>query len=71
MQTLTERENFVLYLLCKGLKNEEIADELSISVHTVKAHLESIYEKLNVTNRVQASIKSIKLGLIDIERVLV
>ncbi len=71
MQTLTERESFVLYLLCKGLKNEEIADELSISVHTVKAHLESIYEKLNVTNRVQASIKSIKLGLIDIERVLV
>ena len=42
---LTERELNVLSYLVKGLTNEEIAKILHISVHTVKAHLEAIYEK--------------------------
>jgi len=67
---LTERENNVLYYLAKGLTNEEIALKLSISVHTVKAHLESVYEKLNVSNRVQAAIKAIILGLIEINALI-
>lgn len=69
MVYLTEREQNVIYYLTLGCKNEEIADKLHISVHTVKAHLESIYEKLGVTNRVQACIKAIKLGIIDIYEV--
>ena len=68
--TLTERESEVIFLLCKGLKNEEIAEELNISTHTVKAHLESIYEKLAVFNRVQASIKAVKMGYIKLETVV-
>ena len=63
---LTERELNVMHYLAQGLTNEEIAKLLHISVHTVKAHLEAIYDKLNVTNRVQAVIKAIKFNLIDI-----
>lgn len=63
---LTERENNVLFNLAQGLTNEEIAAKLHISVHTVKAHLEAIYDKLSVSNRVQAAMKAVVLGLIDL-----
>ena len=62
---LTDRESSVLFYLTQGLTNEEISNKLHISVHTVKAHLEAIYYKLKVSNRVQAAIKAIILGLID------
>ena len=67
---LTEQEKNVLYDLAQGLVNSEIAQSLHISVHTVKAHLEAIYEKLSVKNRVQAVIKSILLGLIDLNTLI-
>ncbi len=51
---LTERELEVLGLLSKGLANKQIAMELGISEHTVKFHVSSIYQKLNVTNRTEA-----------------
>ena len=63
---LTEREMNVLFYLAQGLTNEEIAEKLHISVHTVKAHLEAIYDKLAVVNRVQAAMKAVVLGLIDL-----
>ena len=67
MKILTEREKNVLQYLTYGYTNEKIASELDISIHTVKAHLEAIYEKLDVSNRVQATIKSIDLGIIEIK----
>ena len=66
MKNLTEREMNVLYYLVSGLTNKEISKNLNISVHTTKAHLESIFEKLEVKNRVQAAIKAVALGLVDI-----
>ena len=63
---LTEREMKVLFYLSKGLTNEEIGAKLNISIHTVKAHLEGIYDKLKVSNRVQAAMKAVKFGLVDI-----
>ncbi len=54
---LTKREQQVMELVVKGLTNEEISKELEITTHTIKAHLISIYEKLQVKNRVQAAIK--------------
>ena len=61
---LTEREKEVLYFLVQGLNNTQIAGKLMVSIHTVKAHVCSIFAKLNVTGRVQAAVKAIKLGLI-------
>ena len=62
MENFTEREREVLFLLLKGLNNKEISKQLFISIHTTKAHVASIYKKLGVCNRVQAAIKSLKLG---------
>ncbi len=69
-QILTEREKSVLFLLAQGLKNEEISKRLHISVHTTKALLEMIYEKLGVKNRVQAAIKAIVIGVVDIKELV-
>ena len=63
---LTSREIEVMNLLIYGYNNSEIAENLCISVHTAKAHISSIYEKLNVTNRVQAIVKCLKENLIKI-----
>ena len=62
MENFTEREREVLFLLLRGLNNKEISKKLFISNHTTKAHVASIYKKLWVSNRVQAAIKSMKLG---------
>ena len=66
---LTEREFNVSYCLAHGIKNNEIGEMLSISEHTVKAHLESIYDKLTVNNRIQAVIKALQEELIDINKI--
>ena len=52
---LSNREQDVLQLLVEGLRNKEIASHLCISENTVEQHLKHIYEKLDVTNRVEAS----------------
>ncbi len=53
---LTEGEMAVLRLVAGGEENEQIAQELNYSTHTVANRLRTIYEKLNVTNRTQAAI---------------
>jgi DNA-binding NarL/FixJ family response regulator len=61
---LTERELEVLRLLVKGKSNTEIAKDLIVSVHTAKAHVCSILQKLCVDDRVQAAVKSIRENII-------
>jgi DNA-binding NarL/FixJ family response regulator len=51
---LTLRESELIGLLIKGLSNQAIAEQLFISIPTVKSHLSSIYRKINVTSRLQA-----------------
>jgi len=63
---LTERENEVLKLLVQGKSNTEIAQELIVSVHTAKAHVCSILQKLCVDDRVQAAVKAIKEGIVSV-----
>lgn len=60
---LTEREYEVLKLVVKGASNTVIAEGLSISVHTVKAHVSSIIQKMSVNDRVQAAVKAVRDGL--------
>lgn len=57
---LSEREQEILDYMLQGLTNAEIADRACIKTETVKAHLKSIYQKLNVKNRIQAAIYAIK-----------
>jgi DNA-binding CsgD family transcriptional regulator/transcriptional regulator with GAF, ATPase, and Fis domain len=52
--SLSKREREVLYLIISGKNNKEIGQELFISEHTVKNHVTNIYQKLGVTDRVQA-----------------
>jgi len=54
----------VLVLIAAGLKNREIADELHITLSTVKAHSNTIYRKLEVNNRVQAVARARELGIL-------
>ena len=54
VEALSNRENEILQLLAKGLLYKEIADQLSISVSTVRQHIHHIYEKLHVQNRTEA-----------------
>ena len=51
---LTEREADVLRLLAWGYRNKEIANQLALSINTVKYHLENLYQKLGVQSRTQA-----------------
>lgn len=64
-KNLTERELEVLKLIILGKSNTEIAKDLSISVHTAKAHVCSIFQKMDVEDRVQAAVKAIRSGLSD------
>jgi DNA-binding NarL/FixJ family response regulator len=61
---LTPRETEVLKLLSEGFSNKELAMEFQISLSTVKAHIQSILQKLSATTRADAAVKAIKKGLI-------
>ena len=61
---LTEREKEVLQLLVEGKSNQKIANQLFVTVATVKAHLTSIFSKLEVNSRTQAIVKALKLDLV-------
>lgn len=58
LQGISERELEVLQLMAQGLSNQEIADKLFVSLHTVKSHLSNLYSKLDVKRRTQAIQKA-------------
>ena len=57
--TLSEREREVLQFVAKGLSNKEIAVSMRISPSTVKRHIENILRKLQLKNRVEASVYAV------------
>ena len=65
-ESLTGRESEVLSLLARGKSNKEIATILSISETTVKAHLRSIFTKLNVLSRTEAIATANRRGLVQV-----
>ncbi len=64
---LTKREVEVLTLVIEGKSSKEVADMLYVSKRTVDFHLANIYDKLQVTNRVQAFRRAARLGLITVD----
>ncbi len=64
---LTNREIQVLSLIAQGHSSKEAADVLVVSKRTVDFHLANIYDKLEVSNRVQAFRAATRLGLIPFE----
>ncbi|MCB8921157.1 MAG: LuxR family transcriptional regulator [Ardenticatenaceae bacterium] len=64
IEPLSQREQEVLQHIAKGLTNQEIADRLYLSLHTVKIHARNIYGKLGVKNRTQAVTKGKALGIL-------
>jgi DNA-binding NarL/FixJ family response regulator len=63
---LTERETEILTLVAKGLRRGDISQMLGISPHTVASHLKTIYGKLNVSTRAEATVEALRMGLISI-----
>jgi DNA-binding NarL/FixJ family response regulator len=61
--SLTQRENDILALLSEGRSNRDIAGALFLSEKTVKAHLAAIFRKLGVTNRTQAAMMAVQMGV--------
>ena len=63
---ITEREREILALVSRGQGNKEIAATLGISTETVKEHISSILDKLNVRDRTQATTEAIRRGILTL-----
>lgn len=62
---LSEREYEVLGLMAKGLSNREIAERIFLSEGTIRNYVSSIFSKLDVSDRTQASLIAVRYGLVD------
>lgn len=65
---LTEREGDVLELMAEGLRNQEIAEALRISLGTVKVHVNRILKKLDAVDRTEAVTRALRRGLIALQK---
>jgi LuxR family maltose regulon positive regulatory protein len=64
IEPLSERELQVLRLLAAGKPNQQIAQELVVSLHTVKKHVTHVLGKLGAANRTEATARARELGLL-------
>jgi DNA-binding NarL/FixJ family response regulator len=67
LDQLTEREIEVLKLAAKGMKNQDIARELFLSIRTVQTHLSNIFSKMGVGSRTEAVLDALKRGWLKLE----
>jgi len=64
IEPLTSREQDILQLIAMGMTNKEIADQLSLSVNTIKMYVSQVYEELSVNRRTEAVAQARKLKLL-------
>ncbi len=67
LEVLSERETEVLRLATRGSSNQEIANELCLSLRTVQAHLGHIFNKLQVSSRTEAVVRALKEGWVTLD----
>ncbi len=67
LEVLSDREMEVLKLAAKGLSNQDIANDLCLSLRTVQAHLGHIFNKLQVSSRTEAVVRALKEGWVSLE----
>lgn len=63
---ISDREREILQLVASGATNQQIAQELNISVNTVKVHLRNIFAKIGVVSRTEATLYAVRNGLIQV-----
>jgi len=68
-ELLSERELDVLKLAARGLRNEDIANKLCLSLRTVQGHLSHIFNKLQVSSRTEAVVRALKEGWVTLDDV--
>jgi len=66
---LSDREMEMLKLLATGMSNKEIAENLCLSLRTVKAHMSNIFTKMNVASRSEALVEALRTGLLTLKDV--
>ena len=69
LDVLSQREMEVLKLAARGLSNQDIAEELCLSMRTVQGHLGHIFNKLQVSSRTEAVIRALKEGWVTLDDV--
>ena len=67
---MTEREEKILEYVCLGLSNEEIGERMNLSKHTIKKYIAQFLAKYQAKNRVELASKSVKLGIIDWQKLV-
>jgi DNA-binding CsgD family transcriptional regulator len=65
---LSEREREILRLVASGLSNQQIANQLGISVNTVKVHLRNVFSKIGVASRTEATMYAVRAGIVTVDR---
>lgn len=65
---LSEREREILRLVASGLSNQQIANQLGISVNTVKVHLRNVFSKIGVASRTEATMYAVRAGIVAVDR---
>ena len=69
LEVLSDREMDILRLATRGLSNQDIAEELCLSIRTVQGHLGHIFNKLQVSSRTEAVVRSLKEGWVTLNDV--
>ncbi|MFC1990562.1 response regulator [Chloroflexota bacterium] len=67
LEVLSDREIEVLKLAAKGMSNQDIANDLCLSLRTIQAHLGHIFNKLQVSSRTEAVVRALKEGWVTLE----
>jgi len=70
LDQLSERELQVLKLAARGMTNQEIAEELVLSIRTIQSHLSNIFSKLGVGSRIEAVLQGLRKGWLSLEDML-